>query len=107
MAKKPKETTHRMGKHSGYSLINGVYHIAPMYVSQFEKFADRRAGIDRVLKCITTHAMEVNEAIAEAQRRLWNSLIEDLGLDKSKGYSYKQDGTIREIQEEKKEANPD
>ena len=99
MIKKLKETNHFMGKHSGYELIDGVYHIAPMYVDGFEKLQDRTISVDQLLKSVTRHVMEINKEIASEQRNLWRRLYEDLDLDKSKNYCYKFDGTIHMVEE--------
>ena len=96
-----KKDTYFMGKTTGYSLVDGVYHIAPMYTEGFEKLLDRRTGIDNLLKSITIHAAEINREIAAEQRRLWKMLSEDIGLDMSKNYSYFFDGTIREVEKVK------
>lgn len=79
MAKTKKENpNHHMGKETGYELIDGVYHIAPMYSEHFDTLNYREQGIKNMLNAVTEH----------------------LGLDTSKRYVY-QRGTLREIPEDK------
>ena len=103
MKQKAKETTHFSGKYSGYELIDGVYHIAPMYTDQFAKLSDRREGVNQLLKSVVRHVEEINREIALEQRGLWERLYDDLGFDKRKHYSYERSGTIQLIEEKKQE----
>ena len=99
MVKKVKETTHFRGKHSGYELIDGVYHIAPMYTDSFAKLADRTIGVDGLVNSVVRHAAEINKEIACEQRILWERLYDDLDLDRSKRYHYKSsEGVIRVVE---------
>ena len=102
MTKKVKETNYSMGKHSGYELIDGVYHIAPMYIDAFSKLAARADGVDQLIKSVTKHIADINNEIASEYQSLWQRLCDDLGLDKNKSYCYNHDGTIR-VKEEKEE----
>ena len=47
---------HHMGKQTGYELIDGVYHIAPMYQEQFAKIAYQKDGIEQMVAMVTKHA---------------------------------------------------
>ena len=42
MKKKEEEKNHFMGKITGYRLIDGVYHISPMYSEHYEKITAKR-----------------------------------------------------------------
>ena len=95
--KKRKDINDFIGKHSGYRFTNGVYHIAPMYIENFERLMDRRVGVDQFLLSVTRHAAGINEEIAEEQRRIWNRIYDDLSLDRNKNWEYHQDGTIHEV----------
>jgi len=101
MVKKVKEANHSMGKRSGYELVDGVYHIAPMYIDAFAKLADRNAGVDNLVKSVAKHVAELNKDIACEQRNLWLRLYEDLGLDKSKTYQYKGYDTVHVVEDTK------
>jgi len=98
MVKKVEKTNHFTGKHSGYELIDGVYHIAPMYTDAFEKIADRSAGVDQLVKSVARYVAEINEEIASESRNIWLRLDEDLGLDNNKCYQYKGDGTVHVVE---------
>ncbi len=89
MKKEKENHNHHMGKQSGYELINGEYHIAPMYVAQFDALEDRAIGIKHMLEIVATHASEDLEQIRKQQRRVWETLADDLGIDLSKGWKYK------------------
>ena len=101
MAKKVENPNHFTGKHSGYELIDGVYHIAPMYIDQFAKLSDRVNGVDQLVKSVAKHVAEINKEIASESRQLWNRIYDDFGLDINKLYSYQSDGTLRIKEDEK------
>lgn len=94
--KEKKDPNHHMGKSTGYGLIDGVYHIAPLYRNEFEQLALRKSGIDQVVECVTSHAARDYEAIATMRHSIWERLYEDIGLVKGKPYIYQSDGTIVE-----------
>ena len=87
MKEKPNPNYH-MGKETGYELINGEYHIAPMYWAQFDRLRDERAGISDMLAMVTRHANSDLAKIAKAQNELWARIAEDIGVDITKGYTY-------------------
>ena len=89
---------HHMGKQTGYELIDGVYHIAPLYVEQFTKLAHQRLGIEEMVAMVTKHAADDLTQLSKLNQQIWEELYEDLGLDKSKPWKYKGDGTIEEKQ---------
>lgn len=91
-----------MGKHTGYQLIGGVYHIAPMYIDNFAKLSDRKIGIDSLMESVLKYAAEINRQITAERRELWQRIYEDLGLDPKKAWVFHSDGTISE-QNQKKE----
>jgi len=99
MGKKKNNTNHHMGKQSGYDLIDGVYHIAPMYCKRFDDFRLRKAGIDEMLACVTGHASEELEQLYGQRKRLWDEIAEDLDLDASVPWIY-YNGTIKKQEPE-------
>ena len=95
------EANHFMGKKTGYELINGKYHVAPMYMDIMERIMSQKAGVDALIQSVSKYAAETNTHIADEQNRTWKMLYEDLGLDKTKNWSYDyRDGTISEIKPE-------
>jgi len=98
--KTTEESTHHMGKHTGYSLIDGVYHIAPSYVTAFGETAILRSGVDEMLASVTRHAAITLSQITKSRKRIWDDIIDDLGLDPTIVWEYSQDETIHEKQEE-------
>ena len=103
MTKKKESSNYHMGKHSGYELIDGVYHIAPIYTDHFARLADRQNGVDRFVKSIVRHAAEINNEIAVEQRSLWERIYEDLGLDREINYTYHNNGTITVMKDKAKQ----
>ena len=98
MAKK-KEGTNRMGKRTGYDLVDGVYHIAPMYTRQFEELWALRRGIEDMLAIVIKHAAKDLEPINKAYTKLWCNLADDIGLVlgvPGKEWNYYTDGTIKQ-----------
>ena len=98
--KTTEESTHHMGKHTGYSLIDGVYRIAPSYVTAFEETAILKVGVDEMLASITRHAAVTLSQITKSRKRIWDDIIDDLGLDANIVWGYHPDGTIQERQKE-------
>ena len=41
---------HHMGKQTGYELVDGIYHVAPVYQQQFDAFASKQSGIEKMEK---------------------------------------------------------
>jgi|GEM_PF-6683476 len=97
MAKQDK--TYRVGKHTGYELRNGEYHLAPMYVEQFDRITNRRNGIQMMLEAVTEHAALDYQAVSVAQRKLWDAIGEDFGVNFGKGQWTYLDGVIRPMPE--------
>ena len=93
---KKDESSHRMGKETGYQVINGVYHIAPLYWEQFEKINNDITGIKNMLDMVTTHAQKDLSELQRQQNLIFKKLSEDIGLDISKQWVYS-NGTIKEI----------
>ena len=85
---KKKDTNYHVGKHTGYSLIDGIYHIAPAYTIQFNELAVQRIGIDEILGSVT------HEVIADRNKKLWDRIIDDLGLEPDGLWVYR-NGTIQ------------
>jgi hypothetical protein len=85
-----------LGKQTGCDVIDGVYHIAPMYVQTFDMLRERRVGVDRLITTVTDHCVELNAAIERAQSEVWARIREDLGLDPNKTWEYK-DGVVTEV----------
>jgi len=98
--KTTEESTHHMGKYTGYSLIDGVYHIAPSYITAFEEAAILRSGVDEMLASVTRHAAITLSQIAKSHKRIWKDIIDDLGLDPTIVWEYLPDETIHEKQKE-------
>ncbi|MDO9580136.1 MAG: hypothetical protein Q7J06_06155 [Bacteroidales bacterium] len=92
--KKPGDTNYHKGKETGYHLINGEYHIAPLYQGQFDFLHDKKNGIEEMLAMVSRHSAQDLEAISKATRQLWDRLAEDIGIDKAAGWTY-QNGVVR------------
>ena len=105
MKKEIKDANHHMGKQTGYTLIDGAYHVAPMYQQDFAKFKDKYVAISEYIKAVTTHVMSLNEEIARQERETWKLISEDLGLDTNKQWQYNFDTETITEQKPPKEAN--
>ena len=88
---------HHMGKQTGYDLIDGVYHIAPLYQNQFVEIEHKKRGIEQMVTMVTHHASEELTELSKANQEVWKRLSEDLELDIAKSWSYS-NGTIRELE---------
>ncbi len=95
-SKSKVDPNHHMGKHTGYELVDGVYHIAPSYTLAFAELNDRAEGVDMFMKTVTRYVAELNAEIQKENRRQWDRLCDDLGLDRNKRWEQFPDGTIRE-----------
>jgi hypothetical protein len=89
MANKNTDPNHRMGKTTGYDLINGEYHIAPLYQEQFNALLHEKGGIEDMLSAVTKHAQKDYEDISKREETLWERLAEDIGLDIHAGWTYR------------------
>ncbi len=93
---------YHMGKYTGYQLINGEYHIAPMYQGRFEALRERELGIRRMLDAVTGHAAAELAEIAKSEVNLWRDLGKEKGLDLANNYKYiYSKGIVHKIEEPK------
>ena len=88
MTKKKEDPNHHQGKMTGYTLIDGAYHIAPIYQEQFNQIQDEAAGIDQLIRSVNESVQKMYKENRRKIRELWDDLHEDLGLDKDKKYFY-------------------
>ena len=96
MAKEKENPNHHMGKRTGYELIDGVYHIAPLYIQRMDEAQMRKVGVDDMLASVTKHASKDLEEIAKTYKRIWDDMADDLGLDFRDGdWQYSSNGTVR------------
>ncbi len=94
--KEKENPYHHMGNQTGYDLINGEYHIAPLYVQQFDNLACEATGIRVMLEMVTTHAAHDLKTLSEVRMRLWKELEDDLGIDTTTGTWSYQRGVVRQ-----------
>jgi len=95
-----EESNHHTGKRTGYELIDGVYHTAPIYHNQFMEITHRRDALDEMLNMVTAHVAKDLEDIRKTSHKIWEDIADDIGLDKSKNWLYHMDGTVREKKKE-------
>ena len=98
MRKEKENPNHRMGKQTGYELIDGEYHIAPLYQDRFENIIFKKKGIGDMLKIVTTHASEDLENLIKLENRIWKDLTEDIGLDTKVNWTYNR-GIVTKVPE--------
>jgi len=103
MAKERVDPNHHEGKKTGYELIDGVYHIAPLYTKQFDDLALQRNGVDEMLCSVTSHASKALEVIARRQKQLFEDVMDDIGIDQTTVWGY-QNGTLRKKAQASNEA---
>lgn len=97
---------HLMGKHTGYEVTpEGKYYPSPSWVQQFEQLFTEEQAIHSLVNSVVAVAQErlivVRKRISEAK----DSLIDDLGLDKSKSWVFY--GASKNYLEEFKEKSMD
>ena len=85
---KEKNKNHHMGKRTGYELVDGEYHIAPLYQQQFEKLSYEVGGIKAMLDIVTSHASSDLEKIAKLRQQIFEELADDIGIDMKEGWVY-------------------
>jgi len=100
MAKEKENPNHHMGKHTGYDLIDGEYHIAPHYTEQFDKLATHKESIAEMVQIVTGFAAKDMEQLIIARKRLFTEIFDDIGLDQNKQWIYL-NGVISEEKKEK------
>ncbi|MCK9435728.1 MAG: hypothetical protein M0Q12_00805 [Synergistaceae bacterium] len=86
--KEPENPNYHMGKRTGYELINGEYHIAPLYTQQFEELTTKQKGIETMLAMVTNNVSQQLEQIHIAAQRIWEELSNDIGIDRKEGFVY-------------------
>lgn len=91
---KKKQDTHKVGNRTGYELIEGKYHLAPMYVEMFERMLARYEAVEAVLAAVTAHCQRDYEALAQDKKRLWATLRDDFDVDFKQGEWKYDDGNI-------------
>lgn len=96
MKKSEGNTNHHMGKITGYELIDGEYHIAPLYRERFAKIALKRQGLREMLNMVTKHTAVDLEILIEEAQIVWDDLADDIGINLSDGWEYL-NGKIRAI----------
>lgn len=101
MVKEKENPNHYQGKETGYELINGEYHIAPLYCIQFAELAQQTEGIKLMLEIVTSYAAADLQQISKAKNELWKRLGEDIGIDITSGWSYG-NGIVKSLTKDKK-----
>jgi hypothetical protein len=85
----PHGGKHRYGKYSGYEVTeNGRYYPAPMWTEQFEQMFAERAAIVNLVNAVIQTAQERLVTVEKALMQTRNRLVEELGLDPNKNWSY-------------------
>lgn len=88
MKKEQENPNNHMGKKTGYTLIDGVYHIAPVYQEQFDFITHKKVGIDQMLAMVTMHAAQDLTELTKQSEAIWKVLADDIGLPKDKIWQY-------------------
>ncbi len=96
MGKQKETSNHHMGKHTGYELVDGVYHIAPLYTERFNGISARRKGIEDMLAAVTRESSKGLEVLALEDNKVWADVVDDLGLGKDTTWSFI-NGTIQKM----------
>ena len=86
--KEIENPNHHMGKQTGYELIDGAYHIAPLYKERMSLLTFQKQGIDEMLASVTQHASKDFERIASENHTLWKDIADDIGLDQTVTWQY-------------------
>jgi hypothetical protein len=79
---------HQKGKVTGYELINGEYHIAPLYQQQFDFLNSKEYGIKTVINGVVDHFAEDLAAIAKQRHEVFVELADDIGISLNDGWVY-------------------
>jgi hypothetical protein len=86
--KKEEPTTHRMGKRTWYEIRDGKYHIAPTYSQSFEEIGTAKSSVDEVVRTVNNYAAQQYTALNKREKAWWDSVLEDLGLEKGPSWTY-------------------
>ena len=86
--KEKENPNHHRGKRTGYELINGEYHIAPLYWQQFEALNHKANGIQIMLHIVTSHASNDLEEMSKIRQGIFEDVADDLGIDLKEGWTY-------------------
>ncbi|KKM72171.1 hypothetical protein LCGC14_1423220 [marine sediment metagenome] len=92
-----EDPNHHMGKRTGYELIEGAYHIAPMYRGQFDAVLHKRRGVEDMIGSVTKFTSDTLAQLSVQKQNIWKEIIDDLGLDQNKVWLYDfRSGTVFE-----------
>lgn len=78
---------HKAGKNTGYETDGVSYWVAPMYVESWKKLEDQQFAWDAIVATTVSAVAKAKTMLRAEQRRWWESLIADLGMDASKQYA--------------------
>lgn len=97
MVKRKDSPNHHKGKRTDYELIDGVYHIAPLYQERFDTVNLRKAGIEAMLAAVTKEATKSLEELAKVTSQIWADICDDIGLEKTTPWKFT-NGTVSKIE---------
>jgi len=95
-----KKETHFVGKHTGYELIDGEYHIATYYIEKFSHLELKKYSLSEMLRLIGKHVAEDLEVIRKGEIKLFDDVKDDLGLDPSGRWIYSNGKVYQEANNE-------
>jgi hypothetical protein len=101
MKKEKANPNRHMGKYTGYELINGEYHLAPLYVEQFDKLTERKFGINNMFEIIMRYVEKDLGTLAHDEHLLWEKLGDDIGINIKEGWTYSDNGVVKKIEDKK------
>ena len=93
---KKDNPNHKMGKLTGYEIVDGGYRIAPLYQERFSSLFFKRKGIEEMLAIVTRHASSDLVEISIELHRIWEDLSKDIGIDHSESWTYL-NGVIKKL----------
>ena len=103
---KKVDPNHRMGKRTGYTLIDGKYFLAPVLTQRIDELAAQLAGLQGFLKCVSRFCTDEFQRIEVGRVAWWKDVADDIGLDISPAiqwrYSHEKGYIEKMAPEEKK-----
>jgi len=81
MKKEKVNPNRHMGKYTGYELINGEYHLAPVYQERFGRLIAREYGIKTLVNSINEYFAGDLAEIGKQSQQIYKDIAEDIGID--------------------------
>lgn len=100
------DPNHHVGKHTGYTLKDGKYFLAPLYTEQQDRLRDERDGLEALMAAVLRFQAQALQVVVHKERAWWKHVLDDLEIerDPSEPWRYNYHGGFVYKEEKPKDA---